>query len=1292
MPERTKLSQAALDALLGKIAVRLGFLTPDQLKQAQANAEAGRSGGPGKASINLGDLLVSLGFLTPDKLDRARAEKEKALEKIQKGRDEDLVLGRRLVEQGEVDNAEINQCLRLQAAALEEGDPAFPRLANILVDRGFTTAEAIQAALSDLKKPASPHDAALSGEKGLGSLGKYSLLREVGRGGMGIVYEAEDTALHRIVALKIKLPSGALNPEQLKLEEERFIREAQLAAKLPKHPNIVAVYEAGILEEKHFLAMEFIRGKPLSQWKKKSSVGVRDQIRILRDVVLAVHHAHVNGVLHRDLKPDNVLVDDENRPYITDFGLAKPVGSGGDLNLTLAGTVVGTPSYMSPEQARGLRNADARGDVYSLGVILYEILAGQLPFRGNTPFDVMMKASRETAVPPSEVSKSWTQSGLDAGIEGICLKAMAKKPEDRYLSAQGFAEDLSRWLKGEGVRITVRRTPRPRSRKALLTAALAAGVVSLSLVFLLRTPSVSADLTRAAKYMSEGNYTEALVAYGQALARDPESAEARRGQTEARQSLQRSQTESERRVHDRELALKKQYEEKNRAADQAREDAAEKERSAALQALRQRNEERTRREEEESKRREKEAQKAEALAQKAEEEALARGSRKYPIDEETWKQAVNLLDLVDPGHDSVTGSWKLRPEGLASDNSLARIEFPYRPPRDYDFRISFTRQEGNSDVAQSLSKEGSSFLWKMGAYGNRIFGFACVGGQEADSNATRVQKEPAIQNGRRYVAIVQVRRDHVRAFLDGTLVASWNTDSGDLGPSRAWEPRDPTVLGVGTFKSPTVFHSALVLEVSGKGEAIARAPAAAPAPAAGKPGLPGVPPLPKLKEAEKSVRERFKSDYARTGQSDRRALAEKLLALAQTTKDDPAILFILLRDARDQAAQGGDVSLALGSIDALSKAFALDPLEMEIAALTVASRNLRTPEAAFAFVEGALGVVDQAVARDDFDAAATLLAKAEVAAKATANGSLVGRVQSQARDIADLRKEFLKVKGAEKTLEGKPEDPGANLQSAKYFCFLKRDWEKGLPRLAKGSDPLLRAAALKELAGPEDSLGQAGVGDGWWDGAEKQSGTIRSRCLERALDWYERAWPQSTGGIRARLRDRFKQVFLRPGSKSPRVSVELPAPWDGGQKGVCVLDDRYAHTGTWAVRISRSAQAKATTIGPEHPPVSGRAGERFTVSSWVLSEGTAPDTDFVTIIFLSATTEISRETLPVPPDQPFWTRLEKSVVCPPDTAQIVVRLESSSAEGSIWIDDLSLRRPASSGSSELLQNGSFEQR
>ncbi|MBI3856389.1 MAG: serine/threonine protein kinase [Planctomycetes bacterium] len=280
--------------------------------------------------------------------------------------------------------------------------------------------------------------------------GKYTLTRELGRGAMGMVFEARDSALDRRVALKLMLPSDNPDPKEAQLEEQFFMREAQLCGRLEKHPNIVSVYEAGSIENKRYIAMEYVDGVPLSDWTAQRKPSLRTRVRILREVAYAVHHAHRAGILHRDLKPKNVLIDPQGRPYVTDFGMAKRVssseGSSVHSSSSAAGTVVGTPSYMSPEQAQGLRKIDRRTDVYALGAMLYEILTGNPPFPGEMTIVALMRIVQDPIPPPSAASPEWAKSSEDKAVEGICMQALSKNPDDRFPDAMALADRLTRWL------------------------------------------------------------------------------------------------------------------------------------------------------------------------------------------------------------------------------------------------------------------------------------------------------------------------------------------------------------------------------------------------------------------------------------------------------------------------------------------------------------------------------------------------------------------------------------------------------------------------------------------------------------------------------------------------------------------------------------------------------------------------------------------------------------------------------------------------------------------------------
>src|SRR5712671_5102397 len=270
--------------------------------------------------------------------------------------------------------------------------------------------------------------------------GDYELLEQIGRGGQGVVFRARQKSLNRTVALKVISLGQWASEAHLK----RFRLEAEAAARL-EHPGIVPIHEVGERDGSCYFSMKFVEGGQLDEVVKRSPMSTRRAAELIAKVARTVHYAHEHGILHRDLKPGNILLDPKGEPHLTDFGLARLVESESSVTQTL--DVLGTPSYMAPEQAVGNNEAiSSVTDVYGLGAVLYQLLTGYPPFAGGTTYEtIKLLLDTEPRQP-----RLWNAK-IDRDLSTICLKCLEKDPKRRYPSALALAEDLERWLKHEPI-------------------------------------------------------------------------------------------------------------------------------------------------------------------------------------------------------------------------------------------------------------------------------------------------------------------------------------------------------------------------------------------------------------------------------------------------------------------------------------------------------------------------------------------------------------------------------------------------------------------------------------------------------------------------------------------------------------------------------------------------------------------------------------------------------------------------------------------------------------------------
>ncbi len=375
-------------------------------------------------------------------------------------------------------------------ATIDYPKPPAAKQAETL-DSPPSTPEPANSQAATLDAPPAPPPAApsLAGRR----FGDYEILEELARGGMGVVFKARQNHPRRIVALKMILAGQLASPQQVR----RFLIEAEEAGQLD-HPNIVPIYQVGEHNSIHFFSMKLIEGTSLAETMPSLA---RQQPRraalLVSRIARAVHYAHQRGVLHRDLKPGNILLDGAGEPHVTDFGLAKHLG--GEGANTQSGAIVGTPSYMAPEQAQGRKDLSVSIDVYGLGAILFELVTGQPPFLRDTPMETIRAVLEEEPPAPRSLNGK-----LHRDLETICLKCLAKDPGRRYASAKDLADDLDSYLNHEPIQARpagrverLRKWIKRRPALATLVGAAAVGLAALLIVGSLYTVRLQAALAEA---------------------------------------------------------------------------------------------------------------------------------------------------------------------------------------------------------------------------------------------------------------------------------------------------------------------------------------------------------------------------------------------------------------------------------------------------------------------------------------------------------------------------------------------------------------------------------------------------------------------------------------------------------------------------------------------------------------------------------------------------------------------------------------------------------------------------
>ncbi len=525
--------------LVSKCLVRLGAASEETIRRARTLALERKAASGQDAPLE--EILAETGGVTAG-----------GLMKVEEFLRTRIRLCRRCAEVGRPDGNECSGC----GGPLGDQDAVALRLDT---SRTFAYATPLDPAPPPPPPPAATPQAR---ER----FGPYTLIERLGVGGMGVVWRAEDPALGREVALKMLLSGRGASA----VEIERFDREARATARF-NHPNIVSVHHVGVHDGNHYFTMDLVRGSTLADRLKKSGpLEPAEAVRLLGQVAAGVHYAHQRAIIHRDLNPKNILLTEDGVPRITDFGIARDMEN--ESRITRAGLPVGTPAYMSPEQAAGaLEQIDVRSDVYSLGTILYELVTGNAPFLDRKPqtlLELVNLVANFDPTPPRRL-----RAGLPRDLETICLKCLAKDPERRYQSAADLGADLAAWVRGEPISarpysILERSAMWARRHRPVVAVAVvvlvAAGIVGGVLLELRREKRrrIEELAALAAEHEAAGRMREARDAWVQILGMAPEHLEANRGV----------------------VALQSRLEEELRRAEARRRTAENRERAAPLLA------------------------------------------------------------------------------------------------------------------------------------------------------------------------------------------------------------------------------------------------------------------------------------------------------------------------------------------------------------------------------------------------------------------------------------------------------------------------------------------------------------------------------------------------------------------------------------------------------------------------------------------------------------------------------------------------------------------------------------
>lgn len=767
----------------------------------------------------------------------------------------DSTFADRITDLGIASFEEIEQAKEIQRESEELGLDV--RLPDVLVQTGAITPNVKARVLKAIR----------SGGRGRKSpvkkLGQYRILRKLGEGGMGAVYLCEDTLMHRKVAVKVLPKKYTDDPQYL----VRFRREAKAAGNL-NHRNICAAFSVGEEGGNHYYVMEYLRGKSLGQkLERERRLTWEKAVDYVRQTAEGLGYAHKHGFVHRDIKPDNLVLTDEDVIKILDLGLAKDLDAGDSAHLTQSGLVLGTPHYISPEQARGESNVDGRADIYSLGTTFFHLLTGDTPFNGDNAPSIMMQHITEEMPDPRKVC-----GDIPEEVVQILQRMTAKEPNDRYSGCADLVRDLERACDGEPLsnrtatvgggsaisrgkrttrqnivpvprRMAGRRTTGPREPVELRTGNRSSSRLRMAPA---KRPR-SATGSPAISPMALVGGAVLLLLIGVFLISGSSQRPKQRRKTPSNARNAERRPVPPRRTYKREpkrIATRKPGEQQDvvrrpvssapqpepvrqppiRADEPVIPTPSQPEASAVEGYAATESETKAPAPptpEAKGPQPEPDTKTPQATPDAKTPEPVPEtktAPAPVPREEDIWDvEGINVLSLADAGKDRAFGEWKQEGGELVSgDARFQKLELPYRPPEAYDVLVEFTKLGGSGSTSIYLPFDGTSFTWAMGVSKNTRIGFYYVGKQRGADNKTTIKRAEALKTGQRNVCEIQVRADCVTAFMNGKKVSEWQSEMGELS-IRGQFVRDARKLGLFTRESSARFHRVAVIERSGPG-------------------------------------------------------------------------------------------------------------------------------------------------------------------------------------------------------------------------------------------------------------------------------------------------------------------------------------------------------------------------------------------------------------------------------------------------------------------------------------------